>query len=139
MPEKPKVVEGQSASSLIDERIAEIGGWRGQVLSRVRQLIHQADPQVVETWKWMGTPVWEHAGIICTGETYKAKVKLTFAQGAFLDDPASLFNSGLDGNLRRAIDILEGDDIGADAFRALIQTAVAYNTTKKANHPRKRK
>jgi hypothetical protein len=135
---KSKLIEGQSASSQIDGRIAELGGWRGQALSRVRELIHQADPQVVETWKWMGTPVWEHAGIICTGESYKAKVKLTFAQGAFLDDPAGLFNSGLDGNLRRAIDILEGDVVDADAFRALIQAAVAYNAAKKANHSRKR-
>jgi hypothetical protein len=135
---KSKLIEGQPASSQIDGRIAELGGWRGQALSRVRELIHQADPQVVETWKWMGTPVWEHAGIICTGESYKAKVKLTFAQGAFLDDPAGLFNSGLDGNLRRAIDILEGDVVDADAFRALIQAAVAYNAAKKANHSRKR-
>jgi hypothetical protein len=121
--------ESKSASKLIDEKIAELGDWRGETLSKMRKLIKEADPDVVEEWKWMGTPVWEYDGIICTGESYKAKVKLTFAKGASLEDPAKLFNSSLDGNVRRAIDILEGDEIDADAFKALIRAAIALNTS----------
>src|SRR5689334_23949388 len=112
------------ASKLIDRRIAELGDWRGHTLARMRELIRQADPQVVETWKWMGTPVWEHDGIICTGESYKKAVKLTFAKGAALADPTGLFNASLDGNVRRAIDIHEGEDIDAAAFKALIHEAI---------------
>lgn len=119
------------ASALIDARIAELGDWRGATLARMRRLIHVADPDVVETWKWRGVPVWEHAGIICTGETYKAVVKLTFAKGASLNDPAGLFNSSLEGNVRRAIDIREGEAIDEAAFKALIRAAVALNTAKK--------
>ncbi|MBX3660390.1 MAG: DUF1801 domain-containing protein [Ramlibacter sp.] len=121
---------GPPAPAMIDQRIAELGDWRGQTLARMRQLIHEADPAVVETWKWMGTPVWEHDGILCTGETYKAKVKLTFAKGASLPDPAGLFNSSLDGNARRAIDLGEGQAVDAGAFKALIRAAVALNTSK---------
>jgi hypothetical protein len=121
--------EGQSASDLIDKRIAELGDWRGETLGRLRKLIKEADPDVVEEWKWMGTPVWEHDGIICTGETYKAKVKLTFAKGASLKDPAKLFNSSLDGKVRRAIDIHEGVKLEAGAFMALVRAAVALNTS----------
>ena len=121
--------EGQSASELIDKRIAELGDWRGETLSRTRKLIKEADPDVVEEWKWMGTPVWSHDGIICTGESYKSKVKLTFAKGASLEDPAKLFNSSLDGNTRRAIDIREGEEVDAGAFKALIRAAVALNTS----------
>ncbi len=121
--------EGQSASELIDKRIAELGDWRGETLSRMRKLIKEADPDVVEEWKWMGTPVWSHDGIICTGESYKSIVKLTFAKGASLKDPAKLFNSSLDGNARRAIDIHEGEEVDAGAFKALIRAAVALNTS----------
>ena len=121
----------EDASSLIDERIAQLGDWRGKTLSRVRKLIHQADPDVVEEVKWRGVPVWSHDGIICTGESYKQHVKLTFAKGASLDDPAGLFNSSLDGNTRRAIDLHEGDEIDEAALKALIRAAVALNTTKK--------
>jgi len=121
--------EGQSASALIDERIAALADWRGETLARVRALIKEADPQVVEEWKWMGTPVWSHDGIICTGESYKAKVKLTFAKGAALDDPATLFNSSLDGNVRRAIDIQEGEEVDTGAFKALVRAAIALNTS----------
>lgn len=117
--------EGQSASELIDKKIAELEDWRGETLGRLRKLIKEADPDVVEEWKW-GTPVWSHNGIICTGESYKAKVKLTFAKGASLQDPAKLFNSSLDGNVRRAIDINEGDEVDAGAFKALIRAAVAF-------------
>ncbi|HSC81622.1 MAG TPA: DUF1801 domain-containing protein [Chitinolyticbacter sp.] len=120
------------ASELIDQRIAELGDWRGEALARMRQLIHEAAPDVVETWKWMDTPVWEHGGILCTGETYKAKVKLTFAKGASLPDPARLFNSSLDGNVRRAIDIEAGTEVDAEAFKALIRAAVALNASSKA-------
>jgi hypothetical protein len=123
--------EGGSPSQLIDNRIAELGDWRGKTLARVRALIHEADPEVVETWKWRGVPVWEHGGIITTGETYKAVVKLTFAKGASLPDPAGLFNSSLDGNARRAIDIPEGHDIDAAAFKALVRAAVALNGSKR--------
>ena len=130
---------GRSASEQIDQRIAELGDWRGETLSRMRKLIKQADPDVVEEWKWMGTPIWSHDGIICTGESYKSKVKLTFAKGASLKDPAKLFNSSLDGNVRRAIDIHEGDKIDANAFKALVRAAIALNTSgaKKPSRPKK--
>ena len=116
-----------SPSQLIDARIKELSDWRGETLARVRSLIREADPEVVEAWKWRGVPVWEHDGIICTGETYKAVVKLTFAKGALLEDPSGLFNSSLEGNLRRAIDIHEGDKIDEKALKALIRAAVALN------------
>ena len=118
------------ASALIDRRIADLGDWRGATLARVRELIHEAVPGVVEEWKWMGTPVWSSGGILCTGESYKSHVKLTFLKGASLDDPAGLFNSSLDGNARRAIDIHEGGELDAAAFRSLIQAAAALNATK---------
>ncbi len=120
-----------SPSDLIDARIAELGDWRGETLARVRAVIRQADPEVEETWKWRGVPVWEHAGIICTGETYKAVVKLTFARGASLDDPAGLFNASLEGNTRRAIDIREGEAIDEAALKALVHAAVALNTARR--------
>ena len=123
---------GEFPSQLIDARIKELGDWRGETLAGVRTLIKQADPEVVEARKWRGVPVWEHAGIICTGETYKAVVKLTFAKGAALADPSRLFNSSLEGNVRRAIDIHEGDKIDAKALQALIRAAVALNTSKRA-------
>ena len=123
---------GQSASELISKRIAELGDWRGKTLSRMRKLIKEADPEVVEEWKWMGTPIWSHDGIITTGESYKQVVKLTFARGAFLKDPARLFNSSLEGNLRRAIDIAEGEEVDAAAFKALVREAVALNSTRQA-------
>ena len=128
--------ESQSASELIEERIAELGDWRAETLSRMRELIKDADPDVVEEWKWAkttspGTPVWSHNGGICTGETYKNVVKLTFFKGASLQDPAKLFNSSLEGNTRRAIDIHEGEEVDAGAFKALIRTAVALNTSGK--------
>jgi hypothetical protein len=123
---------GASPSRLIDARIKELGDWRGEMLARVRNLIKQADPDVVETWKWRGVPVWEHDGIICTGETYKAVVKLTFANGASLADPSSLFNSSLEGNTRRAIDIHAGDKINEKALQALIRAAVTLNMSKRA-------
>ena len=125
---KPDSTAGLSASGLIDQRIAELGDWRGQTLGRMRQLIKEADPEVVEEWKWMGTPTWSHDGILCTGESYQAKVKLTFAKGASLDDPGKLFNASLDGNVRRAIDIGEGEQVDADAFKALVRAAVALNS-----------
>ena len=131
--------EGQSASELIDKRIAELGDWRGKTLSKMRKLIKEADPAVVEEWKWMGTPVWSHDGIICTGESYKSIVKLTFAKGASLKDPAKLFNSSLDGNVRRAIDIHEGEEVEAGAFKALIRAAVALNTSGEKARPRRAK
>jgi hypothetical protein len=121
---------GDSPSELIDARIAELGDWRGETLAQVRAIIKSADPEVEETWKWRGVPVWEHSGIICTGETYKKAVKLTFAKGASLDDPTGLFNSSLDGNVRRAIDIHEGEDIDTEALEDLIRTAVALNESK---------
>jgi hypothetical protein len=136
---KTDSAEGPSASALIDQRIAELGDWRGRTLGKMRQLIHEADPGIVETWKWMGTPVWEHGGIICTGESYKDKVKLTFAKGASLDDPAKLFNSSLDGNARRAIDILEGEAVDADAFKALIRAAITLNASGRKTRPRRDK
>jgi len=126
-----KAGDAISASEQIDARIAELADWRGTALAKVRAIIRQADPEVEETWKWRGVPVWEHAGIICTGETYKAAVKLTFAKGASLPDPAGLFNSSLDGNTRRAIDIHEGDAIDEAALAALIRAAVALNTAGK--------
>jgi hypothetical protein len=115
-------------SQLIDARIRELGDWRGETLARLRALIRQADPEVVEEWKWRGVPVWSHGGIICTGETYKNVVKMTFAKGASLEDPSGLFNSSLEGNTRRAIDVHEGEEIDADALQALIRAAVALNT-----------
>ena len=127
-----KEAKGDSPSRMIDARIRELGDWRGEMLARVRTLIKQADPDVVEEWKWRGVPVWEHDGIICTGETYKAVVKMTFAKGASLEDPSGLFNSSLEGNTRRAIDIHEGDRIDEKALKALIRAAVALNTSKRA-------
>jgi len=129
--------QGQSVSELISKRIAELGDWRGDTLSRMRTLIKKADPDVVEEWKWVkptkpGTPVWSHGGIICTGESYKNVVKLTFAKGASLKDPARLFNSSLDGNVRRAIDIHEGEDVDESAFTALVRQAVAFNSSGKS-------
>jgi hypothetical protein len=131
--------EGQSASELIDKRIAELGDWRGATLSRMRKLIKEADPDVVEEWKWRGTPIWSHDGIVCTGESYKSIVKLTFSKGASLKDPAKLFNSSLDGNTRRAIDIHEGEEVDASAFKALIRAAVALNTSGRKARPRRAK
>jgi len=122
--------DSRSPSDLIDERIDQLGDWRGETLSRLRELIHDAVPDVVEEWKWRGVPTWERDGMICTGETYKDYVKLTFAKGASLDDPAGLFNSSLGGNTRRAIDIREGDQINARAFKALVEAAVALNESK---------
>jgi hypothetical protein len=130
---------GQPASELISKRIKELGDWRGETLGRMRKLIKQADPNVVEEWKWMGTPVWSHDGIICTGESYKDKVKLTFAKGASVKDPARLFNSSLDGNTRRAIDIHEGEEIGASAFKALVRQAIALNSAGKSKASKKAK
>jgi hypothetical protein len=121
----------ESASSLIDERIKELGDWRGKTLAKVRAIIHDADPDIVEEWKWRGTPVWSHGGIVCTGETYKTVVKMTFAKGATLKDPSGLFNSSLDGNVRRAIDIHEGEKIDEAALKDLIRAAVALNVAAK--------
>ena len=117
----------ESASALIDQRIKELGDWRGKTLAKVRAIIRAADPEIVEEWKWMGTPVWSHAGIVCTGETYKDHVKMTFAKGAALEDPSGLFNSSLEGNVRRAIDIREGDKVDESALKDLIRAAVALN------------
>ena len=122
--------EGPSASGLISERIAELGDWRGETLARMRKLIHEADPDVVEEWKWRGTPVWSHDGIVCTGETYQRVVKMTFARGASLEDPSGLFNSSLEGNTRRAIDFREGDAVDAKALKALVRAAVAFNRSR---------
>jgi hypothetical protein len=127
---KPSLPSAKSPSQQIDARIKELGDWRGDVLARIRKIIHEADPDVVEEWKWRGVPVWEHAGIICTGETYKNAVKMTFAKGASLKDPSKLFNSSLDGNMRRAIDIHEGDKINEKALKALVREAVTLNTSK---------
>lgn len=124
--------EANSPSKLIDNRIAELADWRGETLSRLRALIKEADPEIVEEWKWRGVPVWEHDGIICTGETYKAVVKMTFAKGASLEDPSGLFNSSLEGNTRRAIDIHEGEAVKDDALKALIRAAVALNQSSRA-------
>src|SRR5216117_2955668 len=130
---------GASPSQHIDARIKELGDWRGETLARIRGIIKQADPEVVEEWKWRGVPVWEHDGIICTGETYKAVVKMTFAKGAALDDPSGLFNSSLEGNVRRAIDIHEGDKINEAALKDLIRAAVALNLDSKSRGKNKRK
>ena len=135
---KPVTSEGQSASELISKRIAELGDWRGAILSRMRKLIKQADPDVVEEWKWMN-PVWSHEGILCTGESYKNHVKLTFARGASLKDPARLFNSSLDGNVRRAIDIHEGEEVDEPAFKALVRQAVAVNGVGRSKPSKKAK
>ena len=131
MPKK-STRKGPSPSRLIDARIKELDDWRGKILARIRALIKQADPDVVEEWKWRGVPVWSHAGIICTGETYKSVVKLTFAKGAALKDPARLFNASLDGNTRRAIDISDGDRLDADAFKTLVRAAVTLNRSRSA-------
>ncbi len=131
--------QGLSASELISKRITDLADWRGDALARMRKLIHDADPDVVEELKWMGTPVWSHDGILCTGESYKSVVKLTFAKGASLDDPARLFNASLDGNMRRAIDIREGEEVDAAAFKALIRQAVALNSSRKAKPAKKAK
>ena len=128
----------KTASQEIDARIKELGDWRGRTLARMRELIHEADPDVVEEWKWMGTPIWSHDGIICTGESYKAVVKLTFAKGASLKDPKKLFNSSLGGNVRRAIDIKIDEEVNAAAFKALVREAIALNTSKKKPAPRKK-
>src|SRR6202795_2677682 len=129
--------QGESASVLLSKRIAGLGDWRGKTLSRMRKLIWEADPDVVEEWKWMGTPIFSHDGIICTGESYKDKVKLTFAKGAFLKDPARLFNSSLEGNVRRALDIHEGEDVNESAFKALVRQAVALNSAGKKKPSKK--
>ena len=134
---KTDASKGQSASELISNRIAELGDWRGEALSRMRKLIKEADPDVVEEWKWMGTPIWSHDGIICTGESYKSVVKLTFAKGASLEDPTRLFNSSLEGKVRRAIDIREGEEVDASAFKALVLQAVALNTSGKSKSSKK--
>jgi hypothetical protein len=131
--------QGQSASELISKRIAELGDWRGKTLGRMRKLIKEADPDVVEEWKWVGTPTWSHDGIICTGESYKSVVKLTFSKGASLKDPARLFNSSLDGNVRRAIDIHEGEEVAESAFKALVRQAVALNSSGKSKPSKKAK
>jgi hypothetical protein len=136
---KPGASKGQSASELISKRIAELGDWRGKTLGRMRKLIKEADPDVVEEWKWMGTPVWSHAGIICTGESYKKVVKLTFAKGASVKDPARLFNASLDGNVRRAIDIHEGEEVDEAAFKALVLRAIALNCAGKSKPAKKAK
>ena len=138
-PAAAKAAATGSPSQRIDARIAELGDWRGEMLGRIRTLIKQAVPDVVEEWKWMGTPVWSHDGIICTGESYKSVVKLTFAKGASLDDPAKLFNASLDGNTRRAIDIHEGEDVDAVAFKALVRRAIALNESQRKARPAKAK
>ena len=122
-----KPVPAESASRFIDQKIEDLGDWRGQTLAKVREIIHEADPEIVEEWKWMGTPVWSHAGFVCTGETYKSVVKMTFARGAALSDPSRLFNSSLEGNTRRAIDFREDDEIDEQAFVTLIRAAVSLN------------
>ena len=137
--EKSDTNPGQSASELISKKIVELGDWRGETLGRMRQLIQETDPHVVEEWKWMGTPVWSHDGIICTGESYKDKVKLTFAKGASLKDPARLFNASLDGNTRRAIDIHEGKEVDGPVFQALFLEAVALNHSGNAKSSKKAK
>jgi len=137
--EKSNASQGHPASELISKRIAELGDWRGETLGRMRKLIKEADPDVVEEWKWMGTPVWSHDGIICTGESYKQAVKLTFAKGASLQDPARLFNSSLDGNARRAIDIHEGEEVDGSAFKTLVCQAVALNRSGKSKPTKKAK
>jgi hypothetical protein len=136
---KPDASQGQSASKLISQRIAELGDWRGETLARMRKLIREAVPDVVEEWKWRGTPVWSRDGIICTGESYRQVVKLTFAKGASLKDPARLFNASLDGNVRRAIDIHEGEKVGGSAFKALIRQAATLNSSGKSKARKKEK
>ena len=136
---KPGASQDQLASELISNRIAELGDWRGDILGRLRKLITEADPHVVEEWKWRGTPVWSHDGIICTGESYRSVVKLTFAKGASLKDPARLFNSSLEGNVRRAIDIREGEEVDESAFTALIREAAALNSAGKSKPSKKPK
>ncbi len=126
----PEAPTGMSASALIDGRIAELNDWRGEMLAHIRRLIHEADPEIKEEWKWRGVPVWSHGGVVCTGETYKQVVKLTFAKGASLHDPAKLFNSSLEGNVRRAIDIRKGDTVNEDALKALVRKAVENNLSK---------
>jgi hypothetical protein len=133
-----KPVPAKSASALIDQRISELSDWRGTMLAKVRAIIHEADPEIVEEWKWMGTPIFSHGGIVCTGETYKSVVKLTFAKGAGVKDPSGLFNSSLDGNVRRAIDIHEGEKINEKALKALIRAAVALNLEGKGQSTRGR-
>ena len=139
MPNLKNAGAGQSASELISKKIAELGDWRGEKLDRMRRLIRDADPDVVEEWKWMGTPVWSRDGIICTGESYKNVVKLTFAKGASLTDPACLFNSSLDGNVRRAIDIHEGEAVDESAFKALVREAITLNSSGKSKPSKKAK
>jgi hypothetical protein len=136
---KPNPSQSPPPSELISKRIEELGDWRGETLGRIRKLIKQADPKVTEEWKWRGTPVWSHEGILCTGESYKSVVKLTFAKGASLKDPARLFNSSLDGRVRRAIDIHEGEEINGTAFKALVRRAIAFNKSAKPATPRKSK
>ena len=136
---KSDTSHGPSASELISKRIADLGDWRGQTLGRMRDLIRKADPEVVEEWKWMGTPVWSHDGIICTGESYKSVVKLTFAKGASLKDPRGLFNSSLEGNARRAIDIHEGEHVDEPALKTLVREAIALNQSGKPNASKKAK
>ena len=134
-----EAIPAESATALIDEKIRTLGDWRGETLAKMRRLIHEADPDIIEEWKWMGTPVFSHSGIVCTGETYKSVVKLTFAKGASLPDPAGLFNSSLEGNVRRALDIAEGGKVNEKAFKDLIRAAVALNVeTKSKPKPRKR-
>ena len=136
---KSDASQESSASELISRRIADLGDWRGKALARMRKLITDADPEVIEEWKWMGTPIWSHDGIICTGESYKSHVKLTFAKGASLNDPARLFNSSLEGNVRRAIDIHEGEEVDESAFKTLVRQAVALNSASKSKRSRKAK
>jgi hypothetical protein len=131
-------VPAESAASLIDAKINELGGWRGETLAKVRAILHKADPEIVEEWKWRGTPVFSHGGIVCTGESYKSVIKLTFAKGSSLDDPSGLFNSSLEGNVRRAIDIREGEKINEAALKKLIQAAVALNLAKKPKRAAKK-
>ena len=136
---EPGASQGQPAAELISKRITDLGDWRGETLGRIRKLIKQADPDVVEEWKWRGTPVWSHDGNICTGESYKNVVKLTFSKGASLKDPARLFNSSLDGNVRRAIDIHQGEEVDQSAFKALVRQAIALNSSGKSKPPKKAK
>jgi hypothetical protein len=136
---QPGASDAQPASELISKRITDLGGWRGETLGRMRKLIKEADPNVLEEWKWRGTPVWSHDGIICTGESYKSIVKLTFAKGASLQDPTHLFNSSLDGNVRRAIDIREGEEVDESAFKALVRQAIALNSSGKTKPSKKAK
>jgi hypothetical protein len=136
---KPSATQYESAAESISRKIAELSDWRGKTLARMRALIREEDPEVVEEWKWMGTPVWSHGGILCTGESYKSVVKLTFAKGASLQDPARLFNSSLEGNVRRAIDIREGEEVDASAFKALVREAIALNSAGKSKPSKKAK